>query len=277
MSTRELAVAARVSLATVVRFPRLLRYPTFDALRSSIQDRVNLELTGVERLKTVTGSDHTPAAVLSRIIERDCESLRSLAQTFSDAELERFSARLLRSERVHIVGARYVAPLATYFAYLLGKLKPNVEPWTQVDSSLFDRVHLMNKREDVMVAITLPRYPADFMRLLGYASKRGIPILAITDSRLSPVVSLAEATLLARASTLDFVGSLAPAAALINCVVNHIGFRMGRRALDRLQRLEDAAAEAGIYVKSNGQAESAMNGNPAWSSRRNRKIRTEKN
>src|SRR5262245_42971621 len=59
MSTRDLAAAAQVSLATVVRFPRLLQYPEFDALRSSIQDRVNFDLTGVERLKTVNSSDRT--------------------------------------------------------------------------------------------------------------------------------------------------------------------------------------------------------------------------
>ena len=250
MSTRDLAAAARVSLATVVRFPRVLHYPEFDALRSSIQDRVNFDLTGVERLESIKSSDRTPSALLGRIIERDCASLRALAQTFSDAELERFSKRLLAAARVTIIGSRYVGPLATYFAYVLGKIKPDVGAVTQVDSSLYDRVRLMGKTTDVIVAITLPRYPADLMKLLGYAEKRGLCILAITDSPLSPVISLARATLLAKASMLDFVGSLAAPAALINCVVSHLTLRMGRRALERLESIESAATEGETYVRS---------------------------
>ncbi len=250
VSTRDLAAAARVSLATVVRFPRVLRYPDFDALRTSIQDRVNFDLTGVERLKTVSRSDRSAPALLSRIIERDCESLRALAQTFSEADLERFSNRLVGAARVTILGSRYVGPLASYFAYALGKIKANVEGFTQVDSSLYDRVRLMNKSTDVVVAIAFPRYPADLMKLLAYTARRGVGIVAITDSPLSPVMSLAEVALLAKASMLDVIGSLAAPAALINCVVSDVGVRMGRPALKRLQVLEEAAAETGIYVRS---------------------------
>src|SRR4030095_14213433 len=63
MSTRDLASAADVSLATVVRFARLLHYSDFDALRSSIQDRVNFDLTGLDRMKTAARTDQSPAAM----------------------------------------------------------------------------------------------------------------------------------------------------------------------------------------------------------------------
>jgi len=254
MSTREVAEAAGVSLATVVRFPRVLRYSEFDALRSSIQDRVNFDLTGVERMKTVSASDRSASGLLSRIIERDCESLRALARTFVEADLERFSVRLAKAARVSVFGSRYVGPLADYFAYALGKIKPGVDSLTYVDSTAYDRIRMMDSSAHVIVAIAFPRYPADFMKVLSYASKRGIPILAITDSPLSPVISVAEVAMLAKASMLDFVGSLAAPAALINCVVADLGRRMGRPTLERLQMLEEAAVEGDTYVRSNHHA-----------------------
>ena len=73
-------------------------------------------------------------------------------------------------------------------------------------------------------------------------------MLAITDSPLSPILPLADVALFAKASNLDFVGSLIAPSALINCIVSEIGVRLGPQAIERLQVLEDAASEAGTYV-----------------------------
>ena len=102
------------------------------------------------------------------------------------------------------------------------------------------------------------------MKLLRYTAGRGVPILAITDSPLSPVILLAQVTLFARASMLDFVGSLAAPAALINLVVSDLGLRMGRPAINRLQELEDVAVETGIYVKSESHTNGNEPGSLAW-------------
>jgi hypothetical protein len=64
------------------------------------------------------------------------------------------------------------------------------------------------------------------------------------------VLPLAEVALYAKVSMLDFVGSLAAPAALINCVVSELGVRLGDKALERLQALEDAASAAAIYVRA---------------------------
>lgn len=253
MSTRELAAAVGVSLATVVRFPAVLGYRNFDALRTAIQDRVNFDLTGVERLQQLPTANRSPAALLRRIIDADCESLRALAQTFSEPQLERFTNAMLTAERVTILGFRYVSPLATFFGYSLGKIKPNVQSYTQADSSLYDRVRLMDG-DDLLIVIAFARYPAEMVALARYAHRLGVRLLVITDSPLSPVLPLAEVALFAKASMIDFVGSLAAPAALINCLVSEFGVRLGEQARARLQVLEDAASEAGIYVPGGNNA-----------------------
>jgi DNA-binding MurR/RpiR family transcriptional regulator len=250
MSTRELATAARVSPATVVRFPMLLGYADFDELRASIQDRLNSELNGVERFKTIPTTSRSSLGRLRQIIDADCENLRALAHTFSESQLRHFCDATLKADRVTIVGFRYVGALAEYFSYTLGKIKPRVEAWTRADSSLYDRVQLMDQR-DVIIVLAFPRYPTDLLKLVRFASKLKITILAVTDSPLSPVLPLSQSALLAKASMLDFVGSLAAPAALINCVVSEIGIRIGKPALSRLEALETAASSAGIY-ESNG-------------------------
>jgi DNA-binding MurR/RpiR family transcriptional regulator len=259
MSTRQLASAAGVSLATVVRFPTLLGYADFDEFRTRIQDRVNFDLTGLDRLRSLPNESRSPSALLRRMIDRDCESLRALAQDFSDAQLARFSTALVKAERVTILGFRYVGSLAHYLGYSLGKIRPNVFTWTHADSTLYDRARLMDK-SDVVVAIAFPRYPADMIKMVRYAREQGAQVLAITDSPLSPVLPLSGVTLFARASMLDFVGSLAAPAALINVVVADIGMRLGAKATERLQSLEEAAEACGAYVSSTGRSAPVRSG-----------------
>jgi len=249
MTARELAAAAGVSLATVVRFPSVLGYQNVAALRAAIQDRVNADLGGVERLRTLPLEDRTPSTLLRQIIDADIDGLRSLAHTFVEADLDRFVAALLAAESVTVVGSRYVGPLAGYFAYSLAKVRPRVAAFTAIDSTLYDHVRLMGAG-DLLVAIVFARYPADAVALVRAAHRAGVRIVAITDTPLSPVAPLAEVSLYARATSLtDFVGSLAAPAALINCVASEAALRLGDAALERLQRIEDAAAEAGIYVR----------------------------
>jgi DNA-binding MurR/RpiR family transcriptional regulator len=263
MSSRELAAASGVSLATVVRLGRTLGYPSFEALRTSIQERVNFDLTGVERLRTLPSENRSPSALLRRIVDGDLQSLRALSHTFSEPQVEAFVDAIISARRVMILGFRYVGPLASYFAYSLGKIKPHVECFDRADSSLYDRIRLMGV-EDLIVGIALARYPVDLVTMLGHASKLGLRILAITDSPLSPIVPTADVSLFVRASNLDFVGSLTAPAALINCVVSEIGVRLGGHALERLQALEDAAAEAGIYVRGADHPARGQAGRLAW-------------
>ncbi len=249
MSTRELAAASGVSVATVVRFPAELGYSGFDALRASIRDRLNFDLSGVERLRTLPSTNRSPAALLRRIVDADFEALRGLAHSFSEPQVEHFLGAIVKAERVTIFGFRYVSPLTMYFGYSLGKIKPAVQAFTQADSSLYDRIRLMDGG-DVLVVISFARYPTDLVNACRYAHSLGVRILAITDSPLSPVLPMAEVALFAKASMLDFVGSLAAPAALINCIVSELGVRLGDNAITRLNAQEDAAAAAGIYVSS---------------------------
>jgi DNA-binding MurR/RpiR family transcriptional regulator len=51
--------------------------------------------------------------------------------------------------------------------------------------------------EDLLIAITFPRYASDVVRLAHYAKDRGAGIVALTDSPASPLMPIADEVLLA--------------------------------------------------------------------------------
>jgi len=53
--------------------------------------------------------------------------------------------------------------------------------------------------QDVLLAISLPRYSLDTLQLARFANARGAPVLAITDSPASPLTAIAEHGLFAPA------------------------------------------------------------------------------
>lgn len=247
LTTREIAAAAGVSLATVVRFPAVLGYPDFDSFRTSVRDRVNFDLTGVERMRALSETARTPTAMLGRIIGTEVDNFSALARTFSEPEAVRFINTLLNSNGVMIVGFRHVSPLTVYFSYSLSRIKSNVQGYTQADSSLYDRIRQLDGN-DAFITISFARYPQDQLELVRYAHSLGRQILAITDSPLAPILPLADVVLYAKSSVLDFVGSLGAPTALINCLISELGVRMGEEGLARLQALEEVAEAVGTYV-----------------------------
>jgi DNA-binding MurR/RpiR family transcriptional regulator len=263
MSTREIAAAADVSLATVVRFPRELGYPDVGALRTAIRDRVRVDLDGVEHFRSLPTTNRSVAALFRRIIETDIDSLHTLARGFSEPQLVSFIQALLDAQRVTILGFRYSRPLADYFGYSLAKILPDVRTITQGDSSVYDRIRAMNEG-DLVVVVALARYPADLFAITRYAHSLGLRILVITDTPLSPFLPLGETALLARPTRLDFVGSIAAPAALINCIVSETAVRLGPRALTRLRELEEAAIAGGTYVQARQRLGPAPERSIAW-------------
>jgi DNA-binding MurR/RpiR family transcriptional regulator len=163
--------------------------------------------------------------------------------------LDRFIEAILAARRVTIVGVRFVSPLADYLRYSLRKILPHVQAFFHADSTHYDDLCLMGDG-DLLIALAFARYSAELVELLRYARQRGLRVLAITDAPISPIVPYAEIALFARGGQLDFVGSLAAPAALINCIVSEVGVRRGERAIERLQRLEESAASSGAFVHS---------------------------
>src|ERR1700749_4322706 len=86
MSTREVAKEANVGQTTVVRLTGALGYKSFDELRSGIQYRVNMNLNGLERVKSIPANSQSSLALLQRTIDQQTESMRGVAQTYFGAD-----------------------------------------------------------------------------------------------------------------------------------------------------------------------------------------------
>jgi DNA-binding MurR/RpiR family transcriptional regulator len=79
--------------------------------------------------------------------------------------------------------------------------------------------------DDVVVAISFPRYSRKSYQVVNYAKEKGAHIISITDSLFAPIATMADTTLLVKSNMASFVDSLVPAISLCNALIISIGMK----------------------------------------------------
>jgi len=101
---------------------------------------------------------------------------------------------------------------------------------------------------DVLLAVTVRPYTRQTVKAARYASDRRAKIVAVTDSEVSPLASIADELLLVGTETPSFFHSMAPAFAAVECLAALIAARQGSDTLKSLSRSEAQLAAFDTYV-----------------------------
>ncbi len=73
--------------------------------------------------------------------------------------------------------------------------------------------------DDLLIAITFPRYASDVVQLVRYARDRGARVVALTDSPAAPIAPLADRVLFAPADHPTLSSSMVAAVAIAEALV----------------------------------------------------------
>jgi DNA-binding MurR/RpiR family transcriptional regulator len=122
---------------------------------------------------------------------------------------------------------------------------------TTSGSEMFEQILNVGK-DDVMIAISFPRYSKRIIKAVDYAKAAGADVIAITDSAMSPIAAGADQTLLAKSDMASFVDSLAAPLSIINALVVAVSRKKQDELTVRLRRLEDIWDAYDVYDKQQG-------------------------
>ena len=103
-------------------------------------------------------------------------------------------------------------------------------------------------RYDVLLAITVRPYTRQTISAAQYASGRGAKVVAITESEISPLASIASETLIIGTETPSFFPSMTPAFATVECLAALVAARRGSETLKSLAQSEEQLSAFDTYV-----------------------------
>lgn len=104
--------------------------------------------------------------------------------------------------------------------------------------------------DDVLIAISFPRYSKRIINAVEYASSTGADVISITDSGQSPIAAGADQLLLARSDMVSFVDSLVAPLSIINAVIVAVARKKPDEVRERLEKLEHIWDEYDVYDKT---------------------------
>ncbi|MGA0122034.1 MAG: MurR/RpiR family transcriptional regulator [Gaiellales bacterium] len=179
-SADQLAIAAGVSKAAVVRFGARLGYGGFAGLQEALRGTIRDRLTG-------TGEPSAPhGSLVERWLDAVEGDLRAVAAGTAPATLAQAAALLETGEGwIHVFGQRASAAVAEYAYFLLNPMLPNVVRVEAGESALADRLIGIGP-EDRLLAFTFRRYAKVTTEVCAFFQEAGAPVVLVTDSPAAP-------------------------------------------------------------------------------------------
>jgi DNA-binding MurR/RpiR family transcriptional regulator len=191
----EIAEHAGVQPSTLVRFAQTLGYGGFSHLQQIFRARLRERFPDYrERLRVLRGAEARGSRLtvhLEGFLGAAALSLERMRETVPLQELSRAVDVLAGAEAVYLLGARRVFPISAYLAYAFGKLG--------IRAILIDHVAQLGPEQlatatvrDAVLAISFTPYAPSTVELAAAAARRGVPVVAITDSAFSPLAAGAD-------------------------------------------------------------------------------------
>jgi DNA-binding MurR/RpiR family transcriptional regulator len=100
-----------------------------------------------------------------------------------------------------------------------------------------------------MFAISFPRYSTRIINAVEYAKGRGADVVALTDSKLSPIAAYADQLLIAHSDMASFMDSLVAPLSIINAIVVAVARKKQDEVSERLRVLEEVWDRYDVYDK----------------------------
>ncbi len=236
-SINSIAVKTKVHPSTLVRFAQNMGYSGFKELQAVFQTRLATAAPGFrERVSVLDAEINRNAArgnvgFLRNMVVRDIASLQELLESVSEKDLQKAAELCASATCIYVAGQLRSEPIADLIRYLMTMLQRKV---IFMDSSggLSQEIAMTMGKRDILVAIAFRHYAKEVVAIAEQAVKAGVPVLAITDSQLSPLAKGADVLFTIPEEEYTFSRSLAAPMCLVQTIATATAAKLHAKNAD---------------------------------------------
>ncbi len=248
MTASKLGKTVNVSESTVVRFAAELGFDGYPSMQKTLQEMIRNKLTAIQRVE-VSKERIGNQDVMTMVMQSDIEKIRMTLDETDQVSFNQAVGAIANAKRIYILGVRSASVLANFISFYFRFMFDNV---VSVDTSsiseVFEQiVHI--SADDVFIGLSFPRYSKRTIKAMQYAKDQGAKVVAITDSKVSPLTKIADVSLLAKSDMASFVDSLVAPLSLVNALIVAISREKAVHLESSLNRLESIWEEYDVYEK----------------------------
>jgi DNA-binding MurR/RpiR family transcriptional regulator len=202
MALQTLAVIAercRVQPSTIVRFAKTFGYEGASDMQELFRDEMLTQAPSSSYAERIRQFNHragaggalTPQDVMQEFADSNILALEHLKTSVRKQDLDRSVEMIRAANAVYIVGLRRSFPVASYLAYSLRHVEKRAYLLDGVAGMLSEQSSLITSK-DLLIAVSFRPYAPETVEIVSAARQQKAKVIAMTDSRLSPIAASAD-------------------------------------------------------------------------------------
>ena len=250
LSMREQARRAGVPPATMTRLAKRLGLDGYDSVRELYAGAVRagtLGFAGKAGVQVEAQALHGERALAAEMATMLSRQIAALAEPAALDRLADAASRLHEARRVYCLGLRSCHAAAWHFHYMLSLLGDKTVMLDDAGGTGLDAIRDAGQADALLVASVEP-YARATIEGARYAADRGVPVVALTDSEVSPLAQIAANTILVATDSPSFFHTMTPLLAVAEILAALVAGRGGAKALAALEHTEAQLAAFGVHL-----------------------------
>jgi DNA-binding MurR/RpiR family transcriptional regulator len=229
-----IASRSKVQPSTIVRFAKNFGYEGASDIQKLFRDEILNQAPSAnysERIRQYSersGAASTRSAhgLMREFADNNILALRHLKEVVREADLERSLDLIEQARAVYIVGMRRSFPVAAYLAYALRHVEKRAYLIDGVAGMLGEQASIV-EADDLMIAVSFQPYARETAEVVAGARERKASVIAISDSRLSPIARDADLCFEIRDAEVRQFRSLTASLCLAQTLAISYAYRLG--------------------------------------------------
>jgi len=250
LSMREQARRAGVPPATMTRLAKRLGLDGYDSVRELYAGAVRdgtLGFAGKAGEQVEVQALHGEQALAAEMAMMLSRQIAALAEPVALDRLAEAATRLHAARRVYCLGLRSCHAAAWHFHYMLSLLGDKTVMLDDAGGTGLDAVRDAGTN-DVLLAASVEPYARATIDGARYAAGRDVPVVALTDSEVSPLAQIATCTVLVSTESPSFFHTMTPLLAVAEILAALVAGRGGAKAMAALEHAEAQLSAFGVHL-----------------------------
>lgn len=194
-SVNAIAAKCGIHASSFVRFAQSLGYKGFKELQTLFQRRLATAAPGFEARRKALDEelqkrDKSEFGFLRELVVQDIASLQDMLETIDTSSISDAAKIIDTANTVYLVGQLRSAPVVELLRYILTMLGKRC---VLLDTSGGLATHMARTIQptDALIAVSFRFYANEVVNIVEEVGQMNVPIIAITDSTLSPLAKTA--------------------------------------------------------------------------------------
>lgn len=248
----ELGDLFSVNASTLTRLAKKLGYAGFNdfqnVFRQAIVDGDRYFYSRqAGRLLAAVPSGDLSTGIFERLARETAANVDGFIARIDTDTLDRTASLLATAPRVRIHGVRQYHAFASFLTYGLGMLRGEVALLDAIQLGTAEALAQLEKGDVVVVASCAP-YTRSIANVAETAAACGLEVVAVTDTRASPLVAPSRHAFFIPHASSFFINSMGAYIVFGEGLLNLVARKMGKRALKALARREELIAGMKIEI-----------------------------